>query len=113
MQPLFRALAKEGRHLHLRTIEFACMHGVDGAPLGPDRSNPQAAKLRHIDARQSWVEALRDENIVKLIKVDTHDNLADLNSKLLNSVRFEYLVDKIMVRKALPTQPKAAASSKP
>ena len=60
-----------------------------------------------------WVEALRDENIVKLIKVDTHGNLADLNSKLLNAVRFEYLVDKIMVRKALPTQPKAAALSKP
>ena len=50
---------------------------------------------------------------MKLIKVDTHDNLADLNSKLPNTVRFEYLVDKIMVRKALPTQPKAAASSKP
>ena len=50
---------------------------------------------------------------MKLIKVDTHDNLADLNSKLLNTVRFEYLVDKTMVRKALPTQPKAAASSKP
>ena len=46
---------------------------------------------------------------MKLIKVDTHDNLAELNSKLLNSVRFEYLMDKIMVCKALPTQPKAAA----
>ena len=69
-------------------------------------------KLRHIDCRQAWVEALRDEHIVKLIKVDTTENLADLNSKLLNVVRFEYLVNKIMVRKELPT-PKAAASMNP
>ena len=70
------------------------------------------SKLRHIDCRQAWVEALRDERIVKLIKVDTTENLADLNSKLLNVVRFEYLVNKIMVRKELPT-PKAAASMNP
>ena len=64
------------------------------------------------DCRQAWVEALRDERIVKLIKVDTTGNLADLNSKLLNVVRFEYLVNKIMVCKELPT-PKAAASMNP
>ena len=58
------------------------------------------------------MEALRDEHIVKLIKVDTNDNLANLNSKLLNVVRFEYLVNKTMVLKDLPT-PKAAASVKP
>ena len=58
------------------------------------------------------MEAPRDEHIVKLIKVDTTENLTDLNSKLLNVVRFEYLVNKIMVRKELPT-PKAAASVKP
>ena len=71
------------------------------------------SKLRHIDARMAWVEALRDETIVKFIKVGTEDNLADLNSKLLTPVRFAYLVDKILVRKSLPTQPKAAAENKP
>ena len=59
------------------------------------------------------MEVLRDENIVKLIKVGTHVNLADLNSKLLNAVRFEYLMHKIMVRKVLLMQLKTAASSKP
>ena len=58
------------------------------------------------------MEALRNEHIVKLVKVDTNDNLADLNSKLPNVVRFEYLVNKTMVRKELPT-PKAAASVMP
>ena len=40
----------------------------------------------HIDCMQAWVEALRNERIIKLIKVDTNENLADLNSKLLNVV---------------------------
>ena len=56
------------------------------------------------------MEALRDEHIVKLIKVDTTENLVDLNSKLPSAMRFEYLVNKIMVRNELPT-PKAAAST--
>jgi len=38
------------------------------------------------------MEALRDEHIVELFKVDTNENLADLNSKLLNVVRFKYLM---------------------
>ena len=59
------------------------------------------------------MEALCDECIVKLINVDTNDDLADLNSKLLNVVHFEYLMNKIMVRKELPTSSKAAASLKP
>ena len=58
------------------------------------------------------MEALCDEHIVKLIKVNTNDNLTNLNSKLLNNVHFEYLMNKIMVRKELLT-PKAAASVKP
>ena len=58
------------------------------------------------------MEALCDEHIVKLIKVNMNDNLADLNSKLLNVVCFEYLVNKIMVRKELLTL-KAVASVKP
>ena len=76
------------------------------------KDQARCSKLQHIDCRQAWVEALCDGHIVKLIKVDTNDNLADLNSKLLNVVCFSYLVDKIMVRKELPTS-KAVASVKP
>ena len=70
------------------------------------------SKLRHINCRQAWVEALCDEHIVKLTEVDLNGNLADLNSKLPNVVRFEYLMNMIMVRKELLT-PKAAASVEP
>ena len=72
------------------------------------------SKLRHMDCRQALVKALRicNERIVQLIKVDTHDNFANLNSKLLNVVRLEYLLNKTMVRQELLTQ-KAAAPLKP
>ena len=76
------------------------------------KNQVRRSKLRHIDCRQAWVEALCDEHIPKLIKVDTNENLADLNSKLPNVARSEYLVNKTMVRKELLT-PKAAASMKP
>ena len=58
------------------------------------------------------MEALRNEHIAKLIKVDMYENLANLNSQLLNILRFKYLVNKIMVREELLTL-KAAASMKP
>ena len=77
------------------------------------KNQVRRSKLRHIDARMAWVEALRDEKLVKLVKVDTTENLADLNSKLLSSVRFNYLSDKILVQRWLPTQPKAAETDKP
>ena len=77
------------------------------------KNQVRRSKLRHIDARMAWVEALRDDKLVKLVKVDTAENLADLNSKLLSPVRFRYLVDKILVRRSLPTQPKAVVTDKP
>ena len=41
-----------------------------------------------------------------------NENLADLNGKLLSTVCFKYLMNKILVHKELLT-PKAAASMKP
>ena len=67
------------------------------------------SKLRHIDARQSWVEALRDDSIVKFKWVPTKDNLADIGTKLLDTLTFERLRDELMVRKSIPAVPRAAA----
>ena len=41
-------------------------------------------------------EALRDDTLVKLVKIHTDENLADMNSELLSAPRFVYLRDKIM-----------------
>ena len=62
------------------------------------------SKLRHIDSRQSWVEALRDNRIVEFVKVHTDENLADMNSKLLGAPRFLYLRDKLMVSRNIPEE---------
>ena len=85
-----------------------CLEVDNATAIVFSKDQVRRSKLRHIDARMAWVEALRDDKLVKLIKVDTAENLADLNSKLLNPVRFHYLVDKILLRRSLPTQPEAA-----
>ena len=59
-------------------------------------------KLKDIDWRQAWVEALRDDSICRLSKVDTKENIADLGTKILDTVRFQKLRDMIMIVKAAP-----------
>ena len=61
-------------------------------------------------ARQSWVEALRDDSVVKLSWVPTQENLADLNSKFLPVARFEELRNRILHPKRLPTLEAAATA---
>jgi len=74
-----------------------------------DRIN--RSKLKHIDVRQAWVEALRDDTTKrgKLTKVDTKDNLADLGTKILDVHTFERLRDQMMVPKSAPRVGSAAA----
>ena len=66
------------------------------------------SKMRHIDSRQSWVEALRDDNIVKFKWVPTKGNLADIGTKLPDTLTFERVRDELMVHKGIPTVPRAA-----
>ena len=42
----------------------------------------EKGKLRHIDARQDWVQALQDSELAKLVKVDTKENYADIMTKI-------------------------------
>ena len=49
----------------------------DTAAIAFSKGQVRRSKLRHINVRQVWVEALRDRNIVKLIKVNTHDTEPD------------------------------------
>ena len=58
--------------------------------------------LRNIDARQAWVEAMRDDSLVTLEWVPTADNLADLNLTFLGVQTFEKQHNQIMVPKPIP-----------
>ena len=51
----------------------------------------------------------RDDNIVKFQWVLTKDNLSDISTKLLDIQTFERLRGELMVRKAIPAVPRAAA----
>ena len=47
------------------------------------------SKLKHIDVSQRWVRCLRDHNIMIPVHVNTHDNLADIFTKVLSRQPFE------------------------
>ena len=64
--------------------------------------------MRHINACQSWVKALRNDSIIKFKWVPTKDNLADIGTKLLDTLTFERLREELMVRKSIPAVPRAA-----
>ena len=55
-------------------------------------------KLKHIDVRQEWVKSLRDANIFKHTHVPTKLNLADLFTKILSSIVFCGLRDRLLHR---------------
>ena len=97
--------------LHLAYIsdklgyEFPCpipLEVDNASAIAFSKGMTKRSKLWHIDARQAWVEALRDETIVELVKVDTKSNIADLNSKVLDQVTLERLRECIMFKHALP-----------
>ena len=69
------------------------------------------SKIRHIDARQDWVSAMRDSNICKLWKVDTKENESDLLARIHEADQFERLRDCGMVFRAIPTGQPAGANS--
>ena len=60
------------------------------------------SKLRHIEAGQDSVQALRDAELVKLVKVNTKDNFADLMAKILDPETFTNLQHRTMANAAIP-----------
>jgi hypothetical protein len=54
------------------------------------------SRLRHVDARQEWVQALRDSKLVKVVHVDTTENLSDLFTKALDLATFTRFRKQLM-----------------
>ena len=46
------------------------------------------SKLKHIDVRQEWVQALRDHSVVQAEYVNTKSNKADFFTKILDNETF-------------------------
>ena len=70
----------------------------NAAAIAFSKSQVRRTKMKHIDVRQAWVEAVRDSNVCVLDKVGTSDNLADFFTKILDFPRFEDLRDRMMCR---------------
>ena len=60
--------------------------------------------IRHVDARQEWVQVLqvRDSNIVKAVHVDTSLNLSDMFTKALDLATFVRFRKQLMHFHAIP-----------
>jgi hypothetical protein len=54
------------------------------------------SRMKHIDCAQEWVRMLRDKEICTPTRVDTHDNLADIFTKILDITTFTRLRSLIM-----------------
>ena len=63
--------------------------------------------------RQEWVQAVRDENICQLDKVDTTENLADFFTKILDVTRFMCLRDRMMTEHQCVSDQKVLLSTNP
>ena len=61
------------------------------------------SRLRHVDARQEWVQALRDSNLIKAVHVDTTANLSDLFTKALDLATFIRFRKQLMHFQFIPT----------
>ena len=60
------------------------------------KSDVNRTKLKHIDARQEWVKMIRDKQLLRMIKVDTKLNVADLGTKILDKFTFQKLRGMLM-----------------
>ena len=58
--------------------------------------------LRHVDARQEWVQVLRDSQLVKAVHVDTTENLSDLFTKALDLPTFTHFRKQLMHFQHIP-----------
>jgi hypothetical protein len=114
---IYAASVALGEFMHLSYINDEMGFGpISPLHIGVDNSTAIAfsensnkrSKLRHIDCRQLWVQALRDRNLCRLIKVGTEENLSDMFTKILGPIKFEAVRDKMMYNHPLPEAAKAA-----
>jgi hypothetical protein len=60
------------------------------------------SRLRHVDARQHWVQCPRDSELVKTVHVPTGENLADFFTKPLALSSFVSMRTRMMHFRRMP-----------
>ena len=90
-----------GRGSRVNLKNAALLKGESGPALPQSGNLPlgnvRRSKLKHIDARQQWVEWLRNKELANLTHVDTTLNIADFFTKILDQETFCRLRAMMMV----------------
>ena len=90
-----------------------CILVDNAAAIAFSKGQVRRSKLKHIDVRQEWVQAVRDENICQLDKVDSTENLADFFTKILDVTRFMCLRGRMMTKHQCVSDQKVLLSTNP
>ena len=86
--------------------------GVDNATaVAYANGTVKRSKIRHIDARQDWIQAIRDSATCKLWKVQILENESDLLTKIHEPDQFGRLRNRCMVFQKIPTEQPYGADS--
>lgn len=70
--------------------------------LASQASYATKSQLRHVDARQEWVQALRDSNLVQAVHIDTFNSLTDVFTKAIPLVTFLDFRKQLMHFRSIP-----------
>ena len=93
-----------GLNLHYVLEEMGIMarpspiiaHTDSEAAMGFAKGSGKKTKIRHIDQRMEWVKELKDINLFQWVHVPSAINKADILTKVLDKVKFQYAMDYIL-----------------
>ena len=114
---IYAASVALGEFMHLSYINDEMGFGpIKPLHIGVDNSTAivfsensnKRSKLRHIDCCQLWVQALRDRDLCRSIRVGTDNNLSNMFAKILGPIKFEVVRDKMMFNNPLPEAARVA-----
>ena len=76
-------------------VEYPFVISVDNSQARSFQGDtcPNSKIRGSIDMREAWVQEMRDEGVVKTVKIATKFNFADLMTKPMAAKGFKYMLD--------------------
>jgi hypothetical protein len=56
-------------------------------------------RVRHLAVKEIYIQELTNSGRVRLVKINGHDNVADIGTKILDKQRIEFLLNKLNVKR--------------
>jgi hypothetical protein len=103
------------RCLWTRSFLLAIGRAVDTIVIESDSSAAKGiserfgtGKLRHLQAKDLWVQQKVHDKMIRIQKVPTETNVGDLQTKYLDPTRFKILVSQLPMRSSSAGRPKTS-----